>query len=327
MTSFSEVRWSCSGGKGADCAGGTIAQNVIASPQGLTLSNVDFEAFDIDANIVNCLAFIAHNSGFDSGAAISGVANPAVYLGQLKFVQMTYNFMASNRTDSNVIEIAALTGPQKAGLSKQDGVWITGNFIYSYNPSTASGIRLDKGRIARRNVYITENQFTNLYTGVSVLSPVNYSTFRGNYGASIAGQLFNFNAPGDSSFLGTSLDDNNSPDAVPIYTVVAGGGLVTGFNQSMKQLSGTFTATGPGCTIAPGAVGNTCATPATIVNQFTFPDADYIVTACSVVGASGPNVVSTINRPSLGTQFTVYETALSATATGGGTIHCSVTHR
>jgi hypothetical protein len=327
VISFSEGRWSCTGGKGPDCAGGAIAQNVIASPQGLTLTNVDFEAFDIDANIVNCLAFIANNSGFDSGGATSGVANPAVYLGQLKFVQMTYNFMASNRTDSNVIEIAALTGPQKAGLSNQDGVWITGNFIYSYNPSIASGIQLDKGTIARRNVYITENQFTNLANGVSVLSPVNYSTFRGNYGASITGQLFNFNAPGDSSFVGTSLDDNKSPNAIPIYTVVAGGGLVTGFNQSMKQLTGTFTATGPGCTLTAGAVGNTCATPATIVNQFAFPDADYVVSACSVVGASGANVVSTIDRPSQGTQFTVYETALSATATGGGTIHCSVTHR
>lgn len=327
VTSFSEGRWSCSGGKGADCAGGTIAQNVIASPQGLTLTNVDFEAFDIDANIVNCLAFIANNSGFDAGGATSGIANPAVYLGQLKFVQMTYNFMASTRTDSNVIEIAALTGPQEAGLSNRDGVWITGNFIYSYNPSTASGIQIDKGTIARRNVYITENQFTNLNNGVSVLSPVIYSTFRGNYGATITGQLFNFNAPGNSSFLGTSLDDNKSPNAIPIYTVVAGGGLVTGFNQSPKQLTGTFTATGPGCTIAAGAVGNTCATPAAIVNQFAFPDADYIVSACSVVGASGASVVSTIDRPHLGTQFTVYETALSATSTGGGTIHCSVSHQ
>ena len=95
----------------------------------------------------------------------------------------------------------------------------------------------------------------------------------------------------------------------------------------MKQLTGTFTATGPGCTITAGAVGNTCATPATIVNRVAFPDADYIVSACSVVGASGANVVSTISRPIQGTQFTVYETALSATATGGGAIHCSVTHR
>jgi hypothetical protein len=327
VTSFSEGRWSCTGGEGAACTGGTIAQDVIASPQGLTLNNVDFEAFDIDANIVNCLAFIANNNGFDTGGATSGVANPAVYLGQLKFVQMTYNFMASNRTDANVIEIAALTGTQKAGLSNQDGVWITGNFIYSYSPSKASGIQFDKGTIARRNVYITENQFTNLTNGVSVLSPLNYSTFRGNYGASITGQLFNFNAPGASSFLGTYLDDNTSPNAVPIFADMAGGGLVIGYNQSVMQLTGTFTATGPGCTIAAGAVGNTCAKPATIVNQFPFPDANYTVTACSVVGASGASVVSVIDRPSLGAQFAVYETALTTTATGGGIINCSVTHR
>jgi hypothetical protein len=326
VSSFSEGRWSCTGGTGAACTGGTIAQNVIASPQGLTLANVDFEAFDIDANIVNCLAFIAYGSGFDTGGASRPVANPAVYLGQLKFAQIYDNFMASNRTDANVIEVAALTGKQGPGLSNQDGLWITDNIIYSYFPSTADGIHFDSGSVARRNANINGNQFTNLTNGVSVLSPVNYSTFRGNYGNSITGQLFNFNAPGANSFLGTILEGNTSPNTIPIYTVVAGGGLVTGFNQSPRQLTGTFTATGPGCTITPGAIGNTCTTPATIVNQFPFADANYIVSACSVVGASGATVVSAISPPKQGTQFTVYETALTNSATGGGTINCSVTH-
>jgi len=142
----------------------------------------------------------------------------------------------------------------------------------------------------------------------------------------MTGALLEFNAPGTGSFLGTYLDDNTSPDAVPVYSVLAGDGLVSGFNQSGKQLTGTFTASGPGCSIAPGAVGNTCSVPATIVNQFAFPDADYVISSCAVVGGAGANVVSRIDPPADGKQFTVYETALSNSAQGGGRIECSVTH-
>jgi hypothetical protein len=324
VISQSQGRWSCTGGSGAACSGGSIAQNVIASPQGLTLSNVDFEAFDIDANIINCLAFIASNSGFDTGGASS--VNPAIYLGQLKFAQIYDNFMASNRVDSPVIEIAGLTGPQGSGINNQDGVWLQGNFIYAYRPSTSNGIQFDSGAFARRNVIVTDNQFDNLANGISISTPMTYSTFRGNYGNSITGQLIYLNAKGAGSFVGTLIEGNTSSSSFPVYTDAAGGGFVTGFNQSVVQVTGTFVATGTGCTITAGAVGNSCG-PITVTNPVNFKNTAYKISGCSIVGASGANVISVVDPPRLGQQFTVYEAALSATAAGGGTVNCQVSEQ
>jgi N-dimethylarginine dimethylaminohydrolase len=90
------------------------------------------------------------------------------------------------------------------------------------------------------------------------------------------------------------------------------------------QVTGTYVASGSGCTITAGAVGNACS--ATIHNLVAFPDANYQVTGCSVVGASDHVIVSSVAAPSNGAAFAVAEVALDATATGGGTINCTVVH-
>jgi parallel beta-helix repeat protein len=329
VISYSSARYACEGGTGQACTGGKIAQTLITSPQGLNLTNNTFEAFDINAYIINCLGFIATANAFDNGGATSGVSNPSVFLGQLKFAQLFYNFMASGRTDSNAIEIAAATGTQGPGINNLDGVWLTGNFIYSYNPSSENGILFDstKSGQPRRNVYITENQFFNWKTGISVQTPLTQSVIRGNYGVTNSSTLIYLAASGTRPFESTLVEDNTSPDSEKILTVASGSGYVVGYNQSSSQVTGTFVASGPGCTISSGAIGNTCATAATIVNPIPFADASYHVAGCSVVGAQGINVASVVSPPTTGGEFPVYETALSNTATGGGTIYCTVVHQ
>ena len=103
---LSSARYACNGGTGQACTGGKIAQTLITSPQGLNLTNNTFEVFDVNAYIVNCLGFVATANAFDNGG---------VFLGQLKFAQLFYNFMATNRTDANAIQIVGATATTGAG--------------------------------------------------------------------------------------------------------------------------------------------------------------------------------------------------------------------
>jgi parallel beta-helix repeat protein len=322
IISYSSVRYACGGGTGKACTGGKIAQTLITSPQGLNLTNNTFEGFDVNAYIVNCLGFVATANAFDNGG------NPSVFLGQLKFAQLFYNFMATNRTDANAIQIAGATSTQGPGFNNLDGVWLTGNFIYNYNPSSANGILFESSKSGqpRRNVYITENQFFNWKTGIYVQTPLTQSVIRGNYGVTNSNTLIYLAASGTRPFEGTLIEDNTSPDSEKILTVASGSGYVVGYNQSSSQVTGTFVASGPGCTITAGAIGNTCATAATMVNPIPFADASYNVAGCSVVGAQGVTVATVVSPPTAGGEFRVSETALSNTATGGGTIYCTVVH-
>jgi parallel beta-helix repeat protein len=322
IISYSSARYACNGGAGQACTGGKIAQTLITSPQGLNLTNNTFEGFDVNAYIVNCLGFIATANAFDNGG------NPSVFLGQLKFAQLFYNFMATNRPDANAIQIMGAAGTQGPGFNNLDGVWITGNFIYNYNPSSANGILLQSSKSGqpRRNVYITENQFFNWKTGIYVQTPLTQSVIRGNYGVTNSDTLIHLAAPGTRPFEGTLIEDNTSPDSEKILTVASGSGYVVGYNQSSSQVTGTFVASGPGCRITAGAIGNTCATAATMVNPIPFADASYSVAGCSVVGGQGINVATVVTPPTAGGEFRVSETALSNTATGGGTIYCTVVH-
>jgi hypothetical protein len=317
--SVSSGRYYCnSPGTGAACTGGTVTQ-VISSPQSLTLEDTEVEQFQRGGYIVNCLAFVMNGAGIDN----AGVT--ALYLGQLKFAQIYYSFMDVNSPTASIIEVAGVSNAQGAGLENQDGLWITGNYIYGYSPTTGDGILFDApalGTAARRNVYVTDNQFTNVNYGVQALGGLWYSVLRGNYGNTIGTALFNFN--NSTGFVGTKLEDNTQTTGVPIYTLTSAPGLVIGYNQSPTQLSGTFYATGSGCTIGGGAIGNTCG-PVTITNQFSFGDTNWRVVGCSLVGGSGPASVSAIASPTNGGTFSVAEYALTTAAVSGGTINCQVT--
>lgn len=322
LYSISQARWSCTGGTGVNCAGGTIAQNVIVSPQTLGVYGLTVESFDVNDNIVNCLNLIETGNDFDSA-----IGN-AAYFGQLKFAQIELNEFATSSQTQDAVQFAALTNAQSSGLLNQDGTWFDDNIVYSYLANSAFGVDFLTGTIARRNVFLERNQFTNLAIGIALNSPLTNSQIIGNYGATLTDELILFNATGAGSFSATFVDHNLEPDSgtpIPIYVDTAGGGYIMGFNQSVAQVTGTQTATATGCTISAGAVGNNCAVSGGAIVPIPYLDTNYTAT-CSVLGGNGLNtaVPATITN---GGAIPVFETALTTGATGGGKIVCTTNHQ
>jgi hypothetical protein len=323
VTSYSEGnRWMC-----ATAACTSAAQTAIASPQGFIVSHSIITTFDIDANIVNCQGLGLIGNGFDyGGSGPQNVANPAVFIGHgVIWAQIAYNLIANGRGDSPALELGA---PTSAATDSPyyNGLWIESNFIQGYQSASPQGfgVLFDKGTFARRNVWIQNNQFSQLGYGVVFSHPVTYSIVRGNYGYSLTYALIDFNAAGSASFQSTVVADNTTPDRVDAVHDNSGTGYIAEYNQSATQLTGTFTATGSGCSISPGAIGNSCL--ATVVNPIPFGNLAYKVTGCAVTGATGAVVISTVSSATATGQFPVSETAMSTTATGGGTIACTVVH-
>jgi hypothetical protein len=329
IQSNSEVRWICKDGTGQGCTGGRPEKTKIVSPQGLTVSNTIVTTFDMDANIVNVQGGGFHDDGFDYGGAGAqpGVPNPTIYLGQLNWFQMDHCLVANNQSKANPIEIAA---PSSAptNSSNLDGLWITDNFIQSYQASsTASGIYFPRPEhasesYARRNVYLVDNQFSKLGSGVAIENPLTYSVIRGNYGFGINQALLRFDATGPSSYQNTVVADNTTPDSVPVLSVSSGGGLVEEFNKSASQTIGMQIGSNNGCTFAAGAVGNYCTT--TVNLPLAYADTRYTI-ACSVQNGSGRNTIGSAVAAT-GQTIKVNEVALSALDTGGGVIVCTANH-
>ena len=329
VNSFSETRYSCTGGAGAACTGGTIAQDTVVSPQTFQMSGVTVESFTYDAYIPNCLNFIAFANGFDAG----GTA--AMYLGPVKLANVFDNFMAVNGPTGDGIQVAGTTSAQGAGLANQDGIWIYDNQVYAYVASSGSGINFlsggGTGTSARRNSQVYGNQLTNWATGINVQSPLTYSLLTGNYGNTISTQMFNFPVTATGSYANTVLRDNMATSGgvayLPLYTHTSGSGLVVGYNVAGNttyggQLLGTQKATGSGCSVT-STPNNSCLATLTIANPFLESSVVYSVQGCQMVGASANvylgNAVLTNN-----TQFSVYEVS-TGTAASGGTITCTVT--
>lgn len=78
-----------------------------------------------------------------------------------------------------------------------------------------------------------------------------------------------------------------------------------------------------GCTITAGAIGNTCNTTVTL--PVAQADTLYLV-VCTANGGSGLWTVGNANTLTT-TTFVVPSAALSTTATGGGTVVCTITHQ
>jgi hypothetical protein len=322
ITSFTELRWSCSNAT-PNCAGGTATQSKYVSPQGLTVTNTDVAMFDIDADIINAQGLDLHDNGFDyGGGGAQGSANPTLFLGTLNWAQIHHNLVANARADADPIHVAAAhsTPNDKDFL---DGLWITDNYIQTYQPqSKASGVMFLPGTFARRNVYITNNQFFNLSHGINVAAPLTYSVIRGNYGFAMTGSLIALNSPGAQSFLGTVIADNTSSNDVPVVSDVAGAGYTIGFNQSPVQHLGDTYATSAGCKYSAGAIGNHCEVFVAWENPFN--DMDYTA-QCTLNGGNGLNTVASYQIID-GRSIRVSEAALSPAATGGGSITCSAHH-
>jgi hypothetical protein len=322
--SASETRWICNGGTGPSCQGGRPEQTKIVSPQGLTVSNTIVSTFDMDADLVNIQGGNFHDDGFDYGGAgpQSSVANPTIYLGRLNWFQMHHCLVANNQAHANPIEIASPVS-SSTDAANLDGLWITDNFIQSYqNSSTASGIYFQPGDHARRNVYIVNNQFSKLRYGVTARSPVTFSVVRGNYGFSLSGALLDFDRPAPGSFQSTIAADNTTPDTIPVLRAPSATGLVTEYNQSVSQLTGGQVGSGKGCTFKAGAAGDFCTAVVSLPRAYA--DTSYVV-ACSVQGGSGRNAIGSA-VPITGQTIRVNEVALSGTDSGGGTIVCTANH-
>ncbi len=322
ITSYTEARWICSNAN-ANCSGGTASQTQIVSPQGLTVANTDIAGFDIDADIINAQGLDLHDSGFDyGGSGPQGTPNPTLFLGQLNWAQIHHNLIANGRADSNAVDVAP-AGSNPTDTNFLDGLWITDNYIQSYQADPkGSGIAFLPGGFARRNVYITDNQFFKLNHGIDVATPLTYSVLRGNYGYAMNGALIRLNAPGASSYLGTVIADNTTSDNVAVLTDAAGSGYTIGYNQSPAQHLGTTYGATNGCTYAAGTIGNNCNTVVTWQNPFN----DLLYTAqCSLNGGNGLNTIAGYSIID-GRSIRVNEAALSATAAGGGSITCSAHH-
>jgi Pectate lyase superfamily protein len=322
----SQARWACAGGTGASCSGGTVTRTLIASPQSLTVSNTTVEAFDVDANIGNSLALELHNSNFDMGAYTSGVPNPTILLGEINWTIISNCFIASSRTDSNVVELRAAT-QDPTDAKNLDGTWIVDSWIQSYTPARASGIRFDPGSHARRNVYVERVQFSHLSSGVAVLTPLTYSVFRDNYGFDMTGQLLYFDAPGARSFQSTLVEGNTTANSINVVNVKTGTGLVFGYNQSPSQFLGTQVVQAPGCAFPAGAIGNHCSATITFSSVGGFPmTSSSYKPICTIQGTAvdGSVVLGAVTSLTA-TSLTITEIALSPATTGGGTINCSLT--
>jgi hypothetical protein len=118
--------------------------------------------------------------------------------------------------------------------------------------------------------------------------------------------------------------NNKDGDSIPVVNEGTASGFVIGYNVSTTQLTGTFVATGTGCTYAAG-IGNNCAV--TMTNPFAFADTNYKVSGCTVTGGTGLNGVTQAAAPSQGNIFPVYEVGLNTAGAGGGTIYCTVVHQ
>jgi hypothetical protein len=322
----SQARWVCVKGTGPSCTGGTVQRTLIASPQGLTVSKTTVEAFDVDANIGNMIGLVLNNSAFDLGGYTSGVPNPTILLGDINWTIITGCFIASSRTDSNVVEIRAATSAPTDAVNL-DGTWIVDSWIQAYTPAKASGIQFDSGPYARRNVYVERVQFSHLVSGASILSPLTYSVLRDNYGFDMSGQLLYFNAAGTGSFQSTLVDGNTTADSVKVVNVVAGTGLVYGYNQSPAQFLGTQVVQAPGCSFAAGAIGNHCAAKITFSSAGGSPmTSNSYKPLCTIQNTAVDGNVALGAVTDLTTaSLTVTEIALSTATTGGGTINCSLT--
>lgn len=306
-------------------------QSLVVSPQGLDVGETIITTFDQNARIVNCQGCDFHDTGFDfggDGGQGTGVPNPSVYVGDLNQVQFHHDYFASAQTNGVGMEIADSNSTPVDTLNT-DGLWITDSYFQNYT-NTGVGISYDTGTNGRRNNWIERDQFSHMANWIVINQPLSYSTIKDNYGFFLSGSAITFNATGSTAFTDTVVSGNTTSDAVNIITDTTGSGYLTGYNQagpnnSVVQLTGSFTATGTGCSITGGAIGDTCSV--TMNNQIPFGDTAYIVTGCSITAPSNPAHMGYVTTPTLGTQFAVAEVADSTSAVSGGTVACTVVHK
>jgi hypothetical protein len=289
----------------------------LCGPQGITFSGNTIIGYGYDVDLEAGESFFITEDTFDYGGIATIFLNNTdrtAYAGQIHDLKIAHNWIGTN---AGPVGVAVL---DTAYL--YDGAWIEDNYILNYATpgSTDYGVEINDTLGAAPGIHILDNHFQNFGTGVFVNAPIEWSVIRGNTGNGQTRALINVN----DKTVGWALIDGNEESApVPAVANYSKSVASMGLNSSPTQIGGIRTAGGAGCTITPGAVGNSCT--ATITNSVSMLTTNYQVIGCSVVGASGMVSVSQLAAAiSSPTSFSVAETALSATATGGGKINCSV---
>lgn len=319
--------WTCTNNN-VNCSGGTSTLTAITSPQGLTIHGNDVTTFDTNLFVANMQGLTVTDNGFDfaGDGAEGGTTNPSILLGAtIDTTVISHNYIASNQTAGQGIVVSAPVTPGAGNAETYNDLTISENYFDDY-AGTGTAITFATGTFVRQGVKLLNNTFFAWSNAISMLHPLRFSLIRGNYGVNMAGggTLINFQATGASSFQGTVVADNTSPNGILIVTDSAGSGYQLGFNQSASQLLGTQVLSATGCAITAGAIGNSCLTTFTFPGSSQPDNTTYGVVCTPTSVTVGPVAVADVVSPTT-SGFQVRSVAMSTAASGGGTINCTVT--
>lgn len=307
---------------GAGCA----AHTQYCAPQGIFFGDSSIIGFDVDIQVDQCTQCNIHDNTIDVaaggplgvGAAIK--INPFALGGGL---WIKNNYIGTATTNTNLIYSTASSNG--GGIN---GLWIEDNHFLA-DPGTAGsstlGIAL-AGSVPLYGVHLNGNNFWNIGTGIAVAQSLLNSEIRGNTGDNMSTLLINLDAQGNNpDYTGTVIDSNTTTSAVSVVNKGTATNYNLGYNHSSTQITGSWVATGTGCTFTAGTAGQGCAVA--MVIPVAMIDLNYEVTGCTVYGATTKNYISMVGPFTVSMQFPVTETATDAFSTGGGIIKCSVVHR
>ena len=287
-------------------------------PQGISFHDSSVVAFDYAVWVSQAIGVDIHDNILDyagGGVTRNGAGVQISTVGGGLYIHHNYIAVQPEASSYGIYSTA------NAG----DGVWVESNYFTNYASKTNSDIGIAiSGKGATRAWHINGNTFMNYREGIYFNQAPSYSEVRNNFGAGIAGALINLAGVPGLVYQSMFVDGNTNSTASPVVKQGNATGFILGNNSGLAQITGTFPASGAGCTFSAGAVGNHCI--ATIPTPFNMFDSGFMVHGCTITGANGVVAVGGVVTPSSPKSFSVYETALSTAATGGGTISCEITH-
>ncbi len=295
------------------------------APQDIVVHDSTIIAFDNLIEDQQCVQLNIHDNALDAASrGPVGSGGSGVLIGDNGIaggLWIKNNWIGVNGANAYGVNSKGILG---------NGLWIEDNFFFPYiAPTTSSGIALS-GPSFVAGVHIVGNTFGQPHgigfeQDINLAQPVIYSEIRNNFGSYTGQYMINLSGLHGLAHTNLTIDGNTDSDRIPVvHNDGSATGYTVGTNRSPVQATGIYVASGSGCSITAGAIGNACS--ATIHNAVPFSDTNYQVAGCSVVGAPGHVAVSMVDAPSNVDNFAVTEVAMDTTAKGGGTIHCTVVH-
>lgn len=293
--------------------------------QGIILHDSSIDAFGTGVEIGACVQCDLHDNLIDQNGA-GNLGNTGIQIDQ--FGVSGYGTFITK----NVIGLLQTSGAfgiysRATNGAGNEALYITDNqfFIDAGLPPTGEGdfgiVMAGTGGSGLFQTHIDRNNFSGLTEGIVLESNLQWSSINDNIGYGQTTYLINLAGIGGTpAQTNLQLDGNQEADDVPVINFGASTGYRVGWNISNVQWIGTQQATVSGCTISSGAIGNTCN------NTITFPTALHntnYLPQCQAVGGSGLWTVGQVNTLT-DTTFIVPSVAMTTSATGGGSISCSV---